>query len=102
MYHIIGQSFIISKETSDLWCNNAEYVKLWLRNTNNWLNDQLNVCGYLSYETICKALGIRPKAWEIMAYKPLLKEQLPNHSFKFDDILIDARKNIWKVTVLEA
>lgn len=102
MYQIIGHSFVISKETSAQWCNCFEYLDIWLRSLNAWLNDRLDADGYLSYETICDSLGIKPKAWEITAYKPLLKEQLRNHNFKFENTLINSDKIILKVTLLEA
>lgn len=73
-----------------------EYLYLRINSAQRYLNDMLQSLGYLSYETVCKVLEIKPDpdlidALEVLRYDP---------EKELDIYMVDDFKlNAWNVTL---
>ena len=76
---IPGKIIKFNRSTApNTWDLNSGYLESFFKGLEAYLNEYLNVRGYLTWETLCCNLGIETTPDEIEQMRVLRKEECPN------------------------
>lgn len=76
---ILGKIIRFNRFTApNTWDLNGRYLEIFFREREVYLNGCLKVRGYLTWETLCRSLGIETTPEEIEQMRVLRKEECPN------------------------